>query len=121
MNKDKERDIKYFQNKVILNFSSELKKYEPDDDLPYMLFGSFALLMSELVKNEQKKDLLNKANLLIEEMAASENEDVKDLFMVGFLEVFADEASSVEYSRKHFSSVVNNALDIILNFWEQKK
>lgn len=118
---NKERNIEYFQNKVILNFGDELKEYESDNDLPYMLFGSFALFMSDLIKKKQESELLKKANLLIEEMAESENADVKDLFMVGFLEVFADEISSVEYTRKHFSKLVNDSLDIILDYWGRKK
>lgn len=116
-----ERDINYFHNKVILNFGNELKEYEPDDDLPYILFGSFALFMSDLIKTKQESELLKEANLLIEEMAASENTDVKDLFMVGFLEVFADEMSSVEYSRKNCSKVVNDDLDVILKYWRKEK
>ena len=37
-----DKDIKYFQNKAILNFGDELKDFEGDYDLPYMFFGGFA-------------------------------------------------------------------------------
>lgn len=115
------RDVKYFQDYVILNFGDELKAYESDNDLPYMLFGSFALLVSDLIKNNQKNKLLIKANSVIEEMASSDDSEVKDLFMVGFLEVFADEISSIEYSRKNLNKPVNDILDIILEYWRHKK
>jgi hypothetical protein len=82
----KEQDVAYFQNKLILNFGHELEKYEPDLDLPYILFGSFALFVTELIKNKKESELLKKANLFIEEMAESENIDVNNLFNVGFLE-----------------------------------
>jgi hypothetical protein len=116
-----EFDIKHFVNKVNLYFANELIKYEIDNDLPYILFGGFALLVSDLIKSKHDSDQLTKAVLLIEEMAASQNPEVKDLFMVGFLEVFSDENSSVEYSRQYLSKSVNDYLDVILNYWSKKK
>lgn len=114
-----EKNADYFVNKVIANFGDELKKYEPEYDLPYMLFGSFALLVCDLIKSKKinEKDLLEKAKIIIEEMASTNVEEVNDLFMVGFLEVFADDKNSIEYAKDNLSRQVNKSLMQILKFW----
>jgi len=114
-----DKNIEYFINKIIEDFGNEIKKYEPEYDLSYMFFGSFALLIRDLVRSNEIREniLLEKAKIIIEEMALSTNVEVKNLFMVGFLEVFADDNNSIQFARKYFNQEVNNSLNQILQYW----
>src|SRR5690349_2032914 len=116
------KDSQYFMNQVINLFGEDLKKYEPDFDLPYILFGSFALFLTDLIKqhgvDKQEKHLVIAKNI-VEEMASTNNPEVEDLFMVGFLEVFADDINSVKYARENFNPNVNKAIDKILKYWNR--
>jgi len=112
------KDIGYFVNKAISNFQTELKQYEPDWDLPYILFGSLALLVNDQIRaNKQDCTVLVKAIELIEEMASIDDGEVNDLLMVGFLEVFADEKKSIDYARVYMSAKINEYLEKILQSW----
>src|SRR5688500_18559890 len=110
-----EKDVNYFVNKVISNFRNDLKQYEPDWDLPYILFGSLALLVNDQIKvNKQDNIILDKAVNLLEEMVTVEDNEVNDLLMVGFFEVFADEKTSLDYAKTNMNLKINDCLHRIL-------
>jgi hypothetical protein len=113
------RDVNFYINKLNLEFDKDLQKYEPDFDLPYILLGSFALFVSDLIKENSVDNIkLKTACEFIEEMAKDTNEEVQDLFMIGFLEVFIDEKSSLEFAKTYLSHIVNDKIDLIQKFWQ---
>jgi hypothetical protein len=110
--------VDFFCEKLISELNDELLPYEPDFDLPYMLFGDLALLMTDAI-NEKKIDIQNKGMAIIEEMILASDGDVYDLLTVGFLEVFLDHKVSRDYIKKYGSLKLKSISNKISMFWRE--
>jgi len=87
-------------------------------DLPYDVFGSFALFLCKQINQGATEDLLNRAFSLLNEMALSEDKDVANLLVVAVLEVLADDDKCKSVSANYFSPECRSLLERVASGWD---
>lgn len=90
-----------------------------DLELPYPVFGTFALYLCDALRKEEDGNaLLTRAARFFDRMAASDDPEVIDLLIVGVLEIVADDEACVERVRRVAGPEVVGLLERVGSGWK---
>jgi hypothetical protein len=90
-----------------------------DADLPHEVLGSFALFLCEEVHRGANESTLDRAFEFVNELASSNDDDVKNLLVVSVLEVLADDEKCRTAALDHFSDESRVLLERVLSGWSR--
>jgi len=91
-----------------------------DAELPYCLFGAFALYVRD-VRGRGNEAVAARAAAFINSLAAAHHANIDNLLMVGFFEVVSDDRGGPAMLRKHLSREAALLLDEITAFWRGER
>ena len=91
---------------------------ETDRDLPYVVFGAFASFLKHLLTEVPPTDPTVRSSFeLLNEMAASPEQQVVDLAATGVFEVLTDSAHSIRAARQLLYGPAIHLFEQMIQLW----
>jgi hypothetical protein len=106
---------------LLKNFPKFVRKMQPDDLQPFMLFGDFGIYIRDIIDSSACDMIeLDEIFSFLNEMGESDDDLVHNLLTVGVLEIITDSKKATRIAKKNLKGQALSDLELIEKFWYEK-